>query len=358
MFRSIRLTSLGFFLILVLFGCDSSFQNDPPDLDITCEIPTEQIFQGCNGGRDCIPSLSNPLFVDKENVTYLRDTDRVLGLLLNGEPIAIPHNILWWHEIVNLDQGSESLAVTYCPLTGSTISIDRSDLDGVEFGVSGLLYKTNLIMYDRKNPSSLWPQMSLASKCGDATGTQLTTSPIFEMNWKGWTDLYPNTKVISEATGHSRDYERYPYNNYETIDNENILFPFGKLDDRRPPKERVLGIRTSTGSMAFPFGEFEEKQENQIVEVELDGNNIAIFWDAEKEAAIAFNTFVEGVIAHFEVQDGKFVDTSSGSVWSIDGRAIDGPLAGSVIEQVPNSYIAFWFAWAAFHDQVDIWESQ
>ncbi len=352
-----RFLFLSLSISLFIASCDSSTESELDDQLSSCEIPSEQIFQGCDGGADCIPSLSNPLFVEADRVDYLTDEDRVLGLRIGEQAFAIPHNILWWHEIVNLNEGNEQLAVTYCPLTGSTIAFDRKPLGGVEFGVSGLLYKTNLIMYDRKNPRSLWPQMSLSSKCGDATGTQLNTSDVFEMTWGGWKDLHPGTVVIAGETGHSRDYTRYPYSDYERTDNSDILFPFGILDDRRSPKERVLGIRSSSRSYVFPFLELAKSGSNRAIEIEVDGNNLAIFWDDDKQAAIAFNTFVEGVIAHFEVVDGKFVDTATGSIWSVDGRAIEGPLTGSIMEQMPNSYVAFWFAWAAFHEEVTLWEA-
>lgn len=345
------------FSLAALLGCDSSqsLRDDLEDENITCLIPQAEIFQGCSGGRDCIPALSNPLFVDKDQQQYLSDTDRVLGLLSGDQALAIPHNILWWHEIVNLNRNGESLAITYCPLTGSTIAFDREPLGGVEFGVSGLLYQTNLIMYDRKNPQSLWPQMSRGAQCGDAAGTQLETAPIFEMTWGGWKDLHPNTLVISEETGHQRDYQFYPYSSYENLDNNEILFPFGALDDRRAAKERVLGVNSSTGSIVFPFLELEESGQNRVIEIEVDGKNVAIFWDNDKKAAVAFDTFVEGVIAHFTVENGLFKDTESGSTWTIDGRAIEGPLQGSVMIPLEDSYVAFWFAWAAFHDDVQIW---
>jgi len=352
-------TSYLLILALAFLGCDSSQspQDQLEDENFTCLIPSEEIFQGCSGGRDCIPALSNPLFVDKDQQQYLANTDRVLGLVSGGQAYAIPHNILWWHEIVNFDMNGESLAITYCPLTGSTIAFDREPLDGVEFGVSGLLYQTNLIMYDRNNPQSLWPQMSLSAQCGDASGTQLETTPIFEMTWGGWQDLYPNTVVISEETGHQRDYEFYPYSGYENIDNANILFPFGTLDDRRAAKERVLGINSASRSIAFPFLELSKSGQNRVIQFEADGIDLAVFWDDQKEAAIAFNSIVNGTKANFEVAGDFFKDLESGSTWTVDGRAIEGPLEGSTMTPLADSYVAFWFAWAAFHDDVEIWFS-
>ena len=117
--------------------------------DGLCSIPQEQIFSGAR--KDGIPALTNPemALVGQPGTEYLREDDRVIGLIFKGEPIAVPLNIMWWHEVVNLDGATSSIAVTHCPLTGSSLAFDRHPVSGAEFGVSGLLFQTNLIMYDR-----------------------------------------------------------------------------------------------------------------------------------------------------------------------------------------------------------------
>ncbi|MEX0601117.1 MAG: DUF3179 domain-containing (seleno)protein, partial [Rhodothermales bacterium] len=150
--------------------------------------------------------------VSADQATYLVDDSRVIGLHFDGKPTAIPHNILWHHEIVNLNGSDMDLAVTYCPLTGSSMAFDRADLNGAEFGVSGLLFKNNLTMYDRRSGESLWPQMNREAGCGPNAGTALTMFPVVEMTWGGWRELHPDTEVISANTGFSRGYreEHYP----------------------------------------------------------------------------------------------------------------------------------------------------
>ncbi len=145
---------------------------DPSDpASLNCSIPASQIFDG-GPGKDGIPALTNPRLVGagEPGTEYLRDDDRVIGVLLEGQPVAVPHNIGWWHEIVNFNLGDQRLAVTYCPLTGSSLAFDRAPIGGAELGVSGLLFQNNLIMYDRSSRESLWPQMLRGARCGPHAG--------------------------------------------------------------------------------------------------------------------------------------------------------------------------------------------
>lgn len=116
----------------------------------------------------------------------------MVGFTHNGQAYAVPHNILWWHEIVNFNFEDRRLALTYCPLTGSSLLFDRAAVSGAEFGGGGFLYRNNLIMYDRRENRSLWPQMSRAARCGPATGTDLPQIPAVDMHWSGWKALHPD----------------------------------------------------------------------------------------------------------------------------------------------------------------------
>ena len=161
----------------------------PVDEDpLACDLPSEFIVDG-GVGRGGIPTLQNPEFISAEpsigNV-YLKDGDRVVGVVLDGVAMAIPHNILWYHEIVNLDRGGEEIAITYCPLTGSSMGFDRGSIGGQELGVSGVLFMNNLIMFNRGDPESLWPQMFGEARCGPQSGQELVRFPAFEMSWSRW----------------------------------------------------------------------------------------------------------------------------------------------------------------------------
>ncbi len=327
-----------------------------------CIIPTADIHEG-GPGKDGIPALTDPVLasVGEPGTDYLRDEERVIGLVATEGPVAVPLQILWWHEIVNLEVDGRDLAVTHCPLTGSSLAFDREPLGGVEFGVSGLLYQTNLIMYDRSSGESLWPQMSRGARCGPRVGFDLAMAPSVEMTWGGWRDLYPDTRVISSATGHERDYRIYPYGAYGAIDNPRLLFPLtAPIDERRPAKERVLGVPGSEGGVAYPFGELESTGPVAAIHHEADAGTYGgrvLFWDGAREAAAVYQRQLDDDYLSFGTSGGSIVDLETGSEWRIDGVAISGPLAGRALEPVAAAYVAYWFAWAAFEPNTVIWQA-
>ena len=366
MTRSVRRSPWGLLTViaavLLLSACDtgpSSRSARPPDEDGNlvedCLLSTDNLI-GSGVSRDGIPALTDPPLVgpEAEEAQYLADTSRVIGLLVGDTPLAVPHNILWRHEIVNLnDWAGRPLAVTYCPLTGSSLAFDRSAVDGAEFGVSGLLLDNNLVMFDRREEESLWPQMIRGARCGPATGTRLEMVPVVEMRWSRWTALHPDTEVISRETGHRFSYgpRSYPYGPYEQIDNESLLFEGTPIDDRRPPKERVLGIPTGVeGGVAVPFRALDDGAAARVVEVAVQGRETVVFWNRAGRAAMAFEAS-----AAFTVEDGRIVDEETGSVWTVEGRAIEGPRRGEQLTPLREAYVAFWFAWAAFQSETAVW---
>ncbi|MFB3132534.1 MAG: DUF3179 domain-containing protein [Rhodothermales bacterium] len=355
-------------LMLTLAGCDASVGEDsasPPSTLLTedapdpsgCIVPTN-LFADGGVGKDGIPSLTNPPLINAARATYLADDSRVIGLVIDGIALAVPHNILWWHEIVNF-RFSRSLAVTYCPLTGSSMAFDRASAGGGEFGVSGLLFQNNLTMYDRTNDESLWPQMSRQAGCGARVGTRLEMFPVVEMTWAGWQSLHPDTKVVSDATGHDRNYtpSGYPYGGYEDPNDPSLLFRM-PVDGRRLPKERVLGIPDLDGGIAFPFFELDEQGPVRVVHETVGGASVVVFWDRERVGAMAYRPFHDGQPLTFEARDGRLLDLETGSEWRLDGLAVSGPLAGERLEPVAEAYVAFWFAWAAFQPQTRLWDSE
>ncbi len=335
----------------------NAIDSGPDDSASLCNIPASSFADG-GVGKDGIPALTDPVLVAPAQAdNYLEDSSRVIGLFIDGMAIAIPHNILWWHEIVNFNFTSEQLAVTYCPLTGSSIAFDRDVIDGAEFGVSGLLFQNNLTMYDRRTNDSLWPQMSLKAGCGPATGKPLNTVAVIEMSWSGWKDLYPDTRVLSSDTGFSRNYTRfgYPYGDYERESNGRLLFS-QTIDGRRPPKERLLGIPGSDGGIAFPFNELDASPVTVVQDVS-DGREIAVFWSRDHVGAAAFSRTLNSQRLSFAVENERIKDLETASTWRLDGLAVEGPLAGQKLMAIPEAYVAFWFAWAAFSPDTRIWTS-
>jgi hypothetical protein len=324
-----------------------------------CSIPQNLIFNG-GPGKDGIPALTNPPMVrhGDPGTQYLGGQDRVVGLFLDGQATAIPLNIFWWHEIVNLSASGGAVAVTHCPLTGSSIAFDRAAVGGAEFGVSGLLFRNNLIMYDRNDPESLWPQMLRGARCGVRHGTALVSIPIVEMSWAGWLSLHPETLVVSSEADPSRNYGVYPYGSYDRIDNRSLLFP-GAIDPRRPAKERVLGIPDLDGGIAFPYGALDELGEVAAVVAPGvgAGTDPIVFWDRARQGAMAFLPVVDREALTFHASGGQVLDDQTGSVWALDGRAVSGPLAGTELEPVAEAFVAFWFAWPEFYPRIQLWSA-
>lgn len=351
---------------VLLGACDfarsTNNSSSPPTASASeCSIPTNLIYDG-GPGKDGIPALTDPRLVgaNDADASYVRDNDRVIGFEIDGEAIAMPHNIGWWHEIVNFAFNDQALAVTYCPLTGSSLAFDRRAVQGAELGVSGLLYNTNLIMYDRTSEESLWPQMSRGARCGPRDGAQLTMYPVIDMTWAGWKSLHPDTRVISSSTGASRNYQQYPYGNYEEVDNRELFFPVtGSVDARRSPKERVLAIPAGDeAGIAFPFLALNEDAALRAINTTVAGRPVVVLWERAREAAAAYRPVSDGENLTFEVSDGRIRDVGTGSEWRIDGRAVDGPLEGVRLEPIAEAYVAFWFAWAAFHPGTEIWTEE
>ncbi len=349
---------LGGVLLLGLAACDSGGEVDIPSGTDDCIIPTARFGDG-GVGKDGIPALTDPEFIAADEVDFLDGSNRVIGFFVDGIAVAVPHNILWWHEIINFNfSDALRLAVTYCPLTGSSMAFDRAVVGGGEFGVSGLLFQNNLTMYDRTDDESLWQQMNREAGCGPRTRTRLPMFPVVEMTWDGWRALHPDTRVVSDRTGFLRNYapSGYPYGNYEDPNNGALLFPM-QIDGRRLPKERLLGIPDSDGGIAFPFSELDAAGPYQAVHETVAGLALVVFWDRAKEGAMAYRPFAAGQDLTFEARDEGLFDTQTGSRWRLDGLAAEGPLAGEQLEPVAEAYVSFWFAWAAFQPSTRLWEA-
>jgi len=275
-----------------VFGEDTPIAGEVPAGDAECAIPCDQIQPACSG-RDCIPALTSPTMTDPASATYLRDDDLVLGVLTSEGPRAYPHNILWWHEIINEDVGGEPFAVTLCPLTGSGIRYDRSGfVDGeiVELGVSGSLYNSNLVMYDRTS-ESFWSQMRLQSVHGAQLGRPAPIEPVFEMTWAAWRTLHPDTTVVSSETGHTRDYQAYPYGPYRTDDTNTFRPTDPAADPRHANKDMVFGVTLGGEAVAYPWSSLEASAgaRRGVVRDTVAGTPIAVVFDLDESYVHAFD---------------------------------------------------------------------
>lgn len=210
-------------------------------------IPKNEIRSG-GPPKDGIPALTNPAVIRARDAAYLNATDRVAGVAIGEEARAYPLKILNYHEVVNDRLGAVPIAVTYCPLCDSVVVFDRRDQPAggarggvLEFGVSGLLYNSNVLTYDRGGrPESLWSQLAAQGVSGPGAKRDLKTLPVELTSWQDWHRRHPSTTVLSERTGHARNYQVNPYQAY--FAGRNLMFPARPMSNRLPAKIPVLGV--------------------------------------------------------------------------------------------------------------------
>ncbi len=290
---------------------------------------------------------------------YLLDHDRVLGVFVNGEARAYPHNILWYHEIVNDRIGGDWISVTFCPLTGSGLAFDPI-LDGtrLDLGVSGLLFANNLVMYDRLSAGVYGPQLDVEASCQGFEGRTLALAPVQEMSWGRWKELHPDTEVVSSFAG-GENYRLYPYGDYDDILSDELLFPMS-VDGTRPIKERVLAVRVAKGGRGYPYGELAEVGDVVAINEIVGGVPTAVFYESRSGgAALAFDARVGGQTLTFDADEtnGVWIDRETGSTWRFDGAATAGQHEGERLRTRADAYTLFWFAWRHFQPGGSTFES-
>ena len=313
-------------------------------------IPKDEVRDG-GPGKDGIPALNQPNFISVNEVSFLDDNDLVLGFADGDYIRAYPHTILDWHEIVNEKTQNASMAVIYCPLTGTGIGWNRIVNDKeTTFGVSGLLYNSNIIPYDRETDSN-WSQLLLKAVNGQLIGHMAETYNLLETEWKTWKEMYPNSKVLSTKTGYNRNYGVYPYGNYKK--NEILIFPVNNTDNSLHKKERVLAIINDGKAIAFTFNKL--KKEGDLFYDEFMGNMIVITGSEEHNLLVAFNhQLSDGAILSFEKINNRLpliLSDNEGNKWDVFGVATEGPRKGQKLNALPQM-MGYWFAFAAFYPNI------
>lgn len=299
--------SLTLFLLLVLILPVSGWAKNGFDLS-NVSVPAEMIQRG-GPPKDGIPAINSPVFESAEEASWLSDEDRVLGLSINGEHRAYPVSILNWHEIVNDQIGGQSVVVTFCPLCGTGMVFSAQvDGEALNFGVSGLLFESDVLLYDR-GTESLWSQLWMEGVSGDYRGKQLELLVSEHTTWGDWRENHPNTQVLSRDTGFSRDYRRNPYQGYDL--QRRLYFPVENTDESVHPKEWVLGVIYEGAAKAWTFSALADKPAEFLDTI--GGHEIRVEFDSENEV---------------------------GRVWR-------GESALPVIQ-------SYWFAWYAFYPEADV----
>ncbi len=262
--RGFKLVVIGSLATLAIMGAMVVFGPEPQVPPAWAQAPVAREFdlrsvtvdsrQIRAGGprKDGIPALTIPQFLKAAEVGYLRPDDRVIGITMHEQSRAYPLAILNYHEIVNDTIGQTPIAVTYCPLCDSAAVFDRrTPLGEREFGVSGLLYNSNVLLYDRRvKPESLWSQLQSTGISGPGAKKRLTALPCELTTWESWKSRFPKTEVMSTKTGHQRDYRRNPYASY--FADQELMFPVTPVNKRFPNKERVLGVWVGDQYRAYP----------------------------------------------------------------------------------------------------------
>ena len=320
--------------------------------------------------KDGIPSIDNPSFVSMETASdWVAPEEPVILLEHEGTPRAYPLQILTHHEIVNDRIAGTPVAVTFCPLCYSALVFKRT-LDGapVEFGVSGLLRNSDLVMYDRKT-ETLWQQFTGKAIVGDLTGQTLTRLPSQIISFRQFGEAHPGGEVLSRDTGYDRPYGRNPYAGYDDIDNKPFAFD-GPVDDRLPPMAKVVTVSVGDTHKAYPHSTTKEKR---VIHDTIADRPLVVFHAPGAVSALdaaqieeskevgstgVFDRRVDERTLHFSYAgDGRFRDEETGSTWTVTGEAVSGPLKGTQLDRISHGdYFAF--AWMAFLPDAAIYDAK
>ncbi|MEX2466095.1 MAG: DUF3179 domain-containing protein [Gemmatimonadota bacterium] len=337
------------------------------DTDFTKHtVPLEEIVRG-GPPKDGIPPIDDPEFVTVRAADgWLRDREPVIVVRHDDDVRAYPYQIMIYHEIVNDVVGGKPLSVTYCPLCNTALVFEREHGDHLfDFGTTGRLRMSDLVMYDRQT-ESWWQQASGEAIVGELAGERLTLHPAQSTSWAQFKETYPSGRVLSRDTGHDRPYGRNPYEGYDTGDGPIRSFFKGDADNRLPPMERVAAVTLGDRSVAYPFSELDDRR---VVNDEIEGEAVVVFWAPGTASALDRSEIAEGRDVGssgvfratlgdrrltFEPGDGdRFNDRETGSTWDVTGQAVGGPLAGARLDPIPHGdYL--WFAWAAFRPDTEV----
>lgn len=276
-------------------------------------IPKEKIFKG-GPPKDGIPSIDKPEFIQASEASQLKETDLILGIALNGIARAYPIPIMNWHEVVNDQYGDIPVVITFCPLCGSGMAFE-SRLNGrkLTFGVSGLLYNSDVLLYDRQT-ESLWSQLLSQAVTGEFKSSKLKPVPMQHTTWKHWREQYPDTQVLSYETGFDRNYFQNPYAGYEFV--EKTVFPVEFRAKGLHPKEKVIGLAINNESKAWPFIELRKAiRAGKEITDSVGGQQVTVRFNDQANAA-------------------HIIDTNGNELPAVT---------------------LFWFAWSAFNPQTTLY---
>ena len=381
-------------------------------------IPLEEVLSGgpppqgipalgfSGDWQEVAEASAPPSFVSQEDAAaWLEPQEPVAVLSLQDDAKIYPLQILTWHEIVNDTLGDVPVAVTFCPLCNSALAFDRrvpldeEALESVQnlnpeaevasleptfidayaaqvgevevsrglevtFGVSGLLYNSNLLMFDSE-ASTLWSQILGEGNVGTLTDTELLRLPAQIVSFEQAREAFPDAPVLSQDTGYRRRYGQNPYVGYDAVGSPAFLFR-GVTDGRLTPKERVVSVVQGEETAAYPF---EILSQEHVINDELNGTPLTVFWQEGTASALDTQGIAEGQDVGavgvfdrrlgdreltFEWREGAFVDSETNSTWNLLGEAVAGELSGEQLSPIVHDN-TLWFAWAAFKPETKVY---
>ncbi len=246
---------------------------------VGASVPPEEIRPG-GPPRDGIPALDEPRFiVGQSGVDHYPPGTRALVVREGSEVKAYALPVLNWHEAVNdtvrNKAGERPILVTYCPLCGTGIVFEsKAGKSRLTFGVSGLVYQSDMLLYDRQT-ESLWSQLRREAIVGKQKGRRLSVIPSTLELLGDVVRKHPQAKVLSTDTGHRREYSRNPYAGYEQ--SEALTFPVNHEDDKAPRKAWSLLLETRNGSLIVPV-DFLEPPKGEV-ELTVAGRKVTVVYD-------------------------------------------------------------------------------
>ncbi|MDF1570611.1 MAG: DUF3179 domain-containing protein [Bacteroidales bacterium] len=362
--------------ILSLLSITTMAQKNPKNLDVDWKtdlsnhaVPLKEFTVLLE--PDGIPPIDDPKFWDWEKAAENFFThEPVIAVEVNGQARAYPLSILTYHEIVNDRVGGQPISVTYCPLCNAALVFDRQlSFNGkdylLDFGVSGMLRNSDLVMWDRQT-ESWWQQFTGTALVGDLTGATLDIISSMLISLEEFFDTYPGGKVLSTETGHFRNYGTNPYTGYDDLENTQPRLFDGEVDARLPAMERVIDVHVKGKYKVYPLSGISREG---VINDTFNGQSLVLFYTSKTvsvldESEIAASRKVGSVTVFVpEVKDRQltfikegehFKDTQTSSIWSITGKCISGPMKGQALWPVTHGN-HFAFAWFTFHPDSEIY---
>ncbi|MCH7480492.1 MAG: DUF3179 domain-containing protein [Chloroflexi bacterium] len=341
-------------------GAESQFITD-------FSIHTISYSEVLSGGppKDGIPSIDEPNFISVQSADeWLDDVEPVILVQVGDDARAYPIQILIWHEIVNDVIDGMPVAITFCPLCNTAIAFDAT-LDGqvLDFGTTGRLRYSNLLMYDRPT-ETWWTQATGEAVVGVLTGKQLNFLPAPIISWKDFKTGHPDGLVLSRDTGSPRSYGNNPYSGYDDINLSPFLFRGPETPGVLPAMARVFTVNMNSDLVAYPY---ELLQSVSVINDDVGGHQVVVFWDEgtaspfsplgsnDVGAANIFSRELDGQTLNFTFADGEIIDLETLSVWNVLGLAVSGELQGQHLTPLVGVN-HFWFSWAAFQPDTRVYQ--